>query len=792
MTIADNTPRKAYVATAGQTDFPYTFEILAQTDLKVLKNGTTLALSTHYTVSGVGNENGGTVTLVTEAAVDDEIVIYRDMPLNRTTDYQNGARLNTDTLDLDLDRVLLGVQQVERDVGRAMRLSPADLYSPLEDLVLPDTQSRASKFLAFDTNGKPVASAGSATAVAGSMIPIDDTAGYYAGANVEQALSEIGTASRTFQSIALLKAGTARFDGEVVNVASYYASATPDGGGGLFRWDAASASADNGGTIIAPDAGGTGRWKRIYSGALNVKWFGARDSNNTSHATSNVTAIRAAIAAIANGGSIRFPYIDTGIYYVDDDIGTPQGSNQVFYVGDGITLRRTATTASYSMLYYRANMHLTGINLKGHIVSGSGWANVVPAGSFGFRSDSTSSPGTATFIDCHVDGLPFDGFYHNVGSLVLILRGSDGRNSYRNDLAIVAGTLDIQGGDWGNDNDPNLLPGSKVSTIDVEPNSIPVKSAIIQDIRASHRVSFDGANAPIEYVKINNVTIIGNSLFWYRVNNFELGRYALESGATISQANARFGSKGIGMFSRLPNVKASARNLLKGPSNDLSQWTVYSNGPGTSATVNTEIGEQYGIRVTSPAGSVLNYRQTVQVTAGKFYSFGGFIQKFVDDGTQMGIFVDVPGQGLAYLITPSALPELVAAAINIPEGVSAVTFYFGSNTTGLAHDATYTGMYFCEGIVGPDSVIVPSNFLANVAAYDPPSLADGDGTTTTVTVTGAALGDFAEASFSIDLQGITLTAWVSAANTVSVRFQNETGGALDLASGTLRARVRKA
>jgi hypothetical protein len=47
-------------------------------------------------------------------------------------------------------------------------------------------------------------------------------------------------------------------------------------------------------------------------------------------------------------------------------------------------------------------------------------------------------------------------------------------------------------------------------------------------------------------------------------------------------------------------------------------------------------------------------------------------------------------------------------------------------------------------------------------------------------------------SFSLDLQGITVTAYVSAANTVSVRFQNESGGTLDLGSGTLRVRVRKA
>ncbi len=78
------------------------------------------------------------------------------------------------------------------------------------------------------------------------------------------------------------------------------------------------------------------------------------------------------------------------------------------------------------------------------------------------------------------------------------------------------------------------------------------------------------------------------------------------------------------------------------------------------------------------------------------------------------------------------------------------------------------------------------------ATFDPGSLADGAGETTTVTVSGAALGDAAFASFSNDLQGITLTAWVSASNTVSVRFQNESGGVLDLASGTLRVWLRKA
>lgn len=82
--------------------------------------------------------------------------------------------------------------------------------------------------------------------------------------------------------------------------------------------------------------------------------------------------------------------------------------------------------------------------------------------------------------------------------------------------------------------------------------------------------------------------------------------------------------------------------------------------------------------------------------------------------------------------------------------------------------------------------------LVGSATFDPPNLADGAGVSTTLAVGGAALGDFVLASFSLDLQGITLTGYVSGANTVTVRFQNESGGAIDLGAGTLRVLVLKA
>ncbi|MHB1097930.1 MAG: hypothetical protein ACYCZR_00115 [Burkholderiales bacterium] len=82
-----------------------------------------------------------------------------------------------------------------------------------------------------------------------------------------------------------------------------------------------------------------------------------------------------------------------------------------------------------------------------------------------------------------------------------------------------------------------------------------------------------------------------------------------------------------------------------------------------------------------------------------------------------------------------------------------------------------------------------AGLLTGSATYDAGSLLDGAGATTTVTVTGATLGDFAMASLGVDEAGISVTAYVSAADTVSVRLQNESGGTLDLASTTLRAVV---
>ena len=76
--------------------------------------------------------------------------------------------------------------------------------------------------------------------------------------------------------------------------------------------------------------------------------------------------------------------------------------------------------------------------------------------------------------------------------------------------------------------------------------------------------------------------------------------------------------------------------------------------------------------------------------------------------------------------------------------------------------------------------------LSGTATWNPPDVLDAAQTTTTVTVTGAALGDTVAVGFSLDLQGMQLTGYVSSANTVTCVLRNGTGGALNLGSGTLR------
>lgn len=88
------------------------------------------------------------------------------------------------------------------------------------------------------------------------------------------------------------------------------------------------------------------------------------------------------------------------------------------------------------------------------------------------------------------------------------------------------------------------------------------------------------------------------------------------------------------------------------------------------------------------------------------------------------------------------------------------------------------------------SNISPDPF-AKSFSFDPPSLASGGSYTTTTTLSKANLGDACVVSAPYDLQGIIVTASVSATGAVRVSLYNPTAGTIDLASGTWSVSLKK-
>jgi hypothetical protein len=102
-------------------------------------------------------------------------------------------------------------------------------------------------------------------------------------------------------------------------------------------------------------------------------------------------------------------------------------------------------------------------------------------------------------------------------------------------------------------------------------------------------------------------------------------------------------------------------------------------------------------------------------------------------------------------------------------------------------------LYFIND-AGTDVEVASANVvkqaLTATATWNPGSIADAAVASTTITVTGAAVGDIAYATHDqFGAVDVLISAHVQAADTVRVVFMNKTGGALDVASGTLRVVV---
>ncbi len=139
-------------------------------------------------------------------------------------------------------------------------------------------------------------------------------------------------------------------------------------------------------------------------------------------------------------------------------------------------------------------------------------------------------------------------------------------------------------------------------------------------------------------------------------------------------------------------------------------------------------------------------------------------------GMTYGVSLSGFNNGSPPLISANQIHNMLTA--DVQEEATQLNFsvYSGNVTDGVANTP------------GAGRVLTGS-----VAGWSPGSIGNTGTRTQTVTVTGAGFGMPASAAVSADLGGLVLDAWVSSANTVTVRLTNNTGAAVN--PGTLTAKV---
>ena len=149
--ISANDARIQSTASAGQTIFPYDFPIFDEADVKVYKTDgvtdvtTLLTITTHYTVSGVDEENGGNITLTSGATLNDIYTRVRSVPAERVTDFQIRGNFRARLINRELDLQAMMIQELTTNYDRTPTLA---VEAPaLTSMDLPPPNATAKSLL---------------------------------------------------------------------------------------------------------------------------------------------------------------------------------------------------------------------------------------------------------------------------------------------------------------------------------------------------------------------------------------------------------------------------------------------------------------------------------------------------------------------------------------------------------------------------------------------------------------------------------------------------------------------
>lgn len=400
MPVPNQTSYIIYNANGLTTVFPFEFYIINSGDIQVSLNGE--VITTGYSVSGVGNVGGGDVMFLTPPANGTVVMLERVVPTYRLTDYQDNGDLLADTVNKDFDRLWMAIQRSFTYLGLALRRplfgGPFDaegfriekLGDPVNQQdaatkkyvdnialsrvlrvpesyvdVLPAVGQRASKLLAFNNAGKPIAvlpQSGSASDVlielakptgAGMIVASD-------GHTVEEKIHYHNIQVETVSELQ-----TSNYPiGTKITVLGYYER----GDIPPFNCIIQSAETDEDfGSIFSTPIGFALRTSKFNT--LDIRYFGAVSGNasKTTRAFNN-------IMLYTQKSEYRTIFVPNGVWTVDsvaheikvDDFTLAGEHGSIIHINNGFLLG----AYPYAVGGYRQNFSVSGIKFIG--LSGTG------------------------------------------------------------------------------------------------------------------------------------------------------------------------------------------------------------------------------------------------------------------------------------------------------------------------------------------------------------------------------------------------------------------------------------
>jgi hypothetical protein len=686
MTVSSTTTKASYSGNGSTTVFAVPFYFLQNADLLVILRSaagveTTQVLGTNYTLTGAGNENGGSLTMTVAPPTGTTLTILRNAAATQETDLLPNDRLPAESLETALDKLTMLVQQLDEESARSIKFAVTDAST---SSTLPTSSQRANKFLSFDNNGNPIVTGNTDTYTVSEEVKI---------ATQGQTVFTLTTMSYIpgINNLSVFVDGVNQYRGTAYTETSSTSVTFSQGlhAGAVVKFSTVRtlSSDDPGANNVMFLQAGTGAVARSVQAKLrdtvSVKDYGAAGD----YSNDDTAAIQAAFNA---GVNVYFP---PGNYIVTGTINVPTNKRTVFH-GAG---------SNNSVIYYRPP--LVGANLF----------NLPDGDNIEFRDLGFTLQNPLASINCF-----------EVGNAANSIRWRRCEFTYWNRAAIRHATAEYD---------------------------------VIEDCRfvsCTDTTNTTRARAIWFNTYANTVTISG-----CRFSGNDSNIYAA-AGSALRVENCSFEGNGD-----TPNIVV------------YQDTTTFINVKGLTFSGNYVEGEK-------PAATYAAV------------SFSGCTGVFVSANTFSGDFGGVEITDTFLLFRDNCRNITVENNwFNNPKDYVArwlttdiIKFYNNRYTDGFASTpvTSYSGIMALMNAPNCVELDVPFTFT-----YNPGSLNDGDGETSAEQdVSGVRFGDFVMASAPESLQGVLVTPYVSASNRVRVRLQNETGGTIDLGSGTWKVRVFKA